>query len=498
MNDIVIIGCGFAGIGMAIALKKAGFEDFIILERAGDVGGTWRDNTYPGVAVDIPSFTYSFSFEQRADWSRLFAPGEELKRYADDCVTRYDLRNHVRFNARVLETRFVESRGLWETKLAGGDVLTSRFVVSATGLLTQPKMPDLKGLASFRGKVLHSARWEPDLELANKRVVIIGTGASAVQLVPAIEAEVAHLSVFQRTPIWVLPKLDAKVPGFAQTLLRVLPGFQPLLRLCATALTELVMVLAIVYHKQFPHLIRELERVCKLHLRAQVKDKRVRDKLTPRYGFGCKRPSFSNSYLSSFNKPHVTLETDGIEALREHSIVTCDGRELPVDVVIFATGFATYERGNLPTFAVLGREGLELSAFWEEHRYQAYQGAAIPGFPNFFMMVGPYAATGSSWFAMVENQAAHLVRCFVRARQVSASTVEVKPEANARYFEEIQRRQQNTVFFNNQCGASNSYYFDKRGDALFYRPASGAEAYFHSRFSPLSDYAFRSPNKEDL
>lgn len=491
MQDIVIIGCGFAGIGMAIALKKAGFERFVILEREGDVGGTWRDNTYPGVAVDIPSFTYSFSFAQRPDWSRLFAPGAELKQYASDCVAKYKLEQHIRFHADVRETRFVAERCLWQTTLAGGEILESRFVVSATGLLTQPKMPALRGLSAFEGPVVHSARWDHDLALAGKRVAIVGTGATSVQLVPAIADQVAQLHVFQRTPIWVLPKLDAKVPGLVQRALRALPVFQYAARFGATLVTELVMVLAIVYHKQFPQLIRELERVCRLHLRAQVKDRTLREKLTPRYGFGCKRPSFSNTYLSAFNKRHVQLETEGIREVRARSVVTGDGREVPVDILICATGFATYEKGNLPTFAVMGRDGVELGAFWEANRYQAYQGAAIPQFPNYFMMVGPYAATGSSWFAIVENQAAHLVRCLVHARDIGATSVEVKPAAHARYFADIQERQKSTVFFNNQCGASNSYYFDKHGDALFYRPASGAEAFVQSRLSPMSDYAFQ-------
>jgi cation diffusion facilitator CzcD-associated flavoprotein CzcO len=489
MTDIVIIGCGFAGIGMAVALKRAGFERFTLLESASDVGGTWRDNIYPGVAVDIPSFTYSFSFEQRADWSRLFAPGHELKRYAADCVRKYDLHRHIRFDTRVSEIRLL-GPSRWQLTTTTGAVLHANYVISATGLLTQPKLPALPDLERFAGPVVHTARWQPELELHDKRVAIIGTGATSVQLVPAIADQVRQLSVFQRTPIWVLPKLDAPVPRLVQKLLRHVPGLQSAARAGTTSGTEVVMVLAIVYHRQFPFLVREIERLCRLHLARQVQDRALRARLTPDYGFGCKRPSFSNTYFSSFNKPNVSLETQGIREVLPHGIVTGDGREIPLDVLLMATGFQTYEKGNLPTFAVHGRDGVELAAFWEEHRYQAYQGAAIPSFPNFFMMIGPYAATGSSWFSMIENQAAHILRCMRKARQLGATCIEVKPEPHARYFAEIQQRQTNTVFFNNQCGSSHSYYFDKHGDALFYRPASGAEAYLQSRLSPLSHYAF--------
>ncbi len=491
MHDIVIIGCGFAGIGMGIALKKAGFERFVILERAGEVGGTWRDNTYPGVAVDIPSLTYSFSFEQRPDWSRLFAQGAELRKYAKDCAQKYGLYPHIRFGAGVRETRFNEERGLWQTTLESGEVLTSRFVIAATGLLTQPKIPEIPGLASFEGPKVHSARWDPRLELAGKRVAVIGTGATSVQLVPAIAPQVGQLHVFQRTPTWVLPKPDAEVPSAVKLLWRSLPLSQYAARFGTTLGTELVMVLAIVYNKQFPQLVQALERVGRLHIRLSVKDKALRKKLTPRYGFGCNRPTFSNTYFKTFNQKHVQLETSGIREVRARSVVTNDGRELPMDILLFATGFATYEKGNLPTFQVHGRAGLELGAFWEAQRYQAYQGAAIPQFPNYFMMVGPYAATGSSWFSMVENQAAHVVRCLTHARDAGATSIEVKPDAHARYHAAIQERLKNTVFFNNQCGGSNSYYFDKHGDALFYRPASGAEAFLQSRLSPMSDYAFQ-------
>jgi cation diffusion facilitator CzcD-associated flavoprotein CzcO len=478
--EVAIIGCGFAGIGVAIELQRRGIA-FVILEAAGDVGGTWRDNRYPGVAVDIPSFTYSFSFAQHPEWSRVFAPGRELKRYADLCSERFGLKPHIRFHARVREARWTGDH--WHLQL-GDSSLRARYVVSATGLFTEPKFPNIPGLDSFAGPRVHSARWPDGLELAGKRVAIIGTGATSEQLVPALARKVAQLSVFQRTPPWVLPRLDTKLPAAFQAALRTAPPLQWAIRAGTSAGTELVMVLAIIYQRQFPWLVRAIELIARGHLRAQVRDAERRAALTPRYGFGCNRPTFSNTYLASFNRKNVALEAAGIERIVPEAVVTQDGRTVEADVLICATGFKTYERGNLPTFAVHGRS-LELGAYWDANRYQAYQGASIPGFPNFFLVIGPYAATGSSWFAMIENQARHIARALEHAR---GRAIEVRPDAHERFFAGIQRRGRNSVFHNNGCAQSNSFYFDKHGDALFYRPASGLEVFLASHLSPMSDY----------
>jgi cation diffusion facilitator CzcD-associated flavoprotein CzcO len=483
--EVAVIGCGFAGIGMGIELLRRGIRAFTILEAADDLGGTWRDNRYPGVAVDIPSFTYSFSFAQYPGWSRVFAEGRELKRYADLCTERFSLRPHIRFNARV--TRAAWDGVSWTLSLADGSSLRARYVISATGLFTEPKYPAIAGLDRFAGRRIHSARWPADADLRGQRVAIIGTGATSVQLVPALAREVSELTVFQRTPPWVLPRVDAKLPPAIQLALRTAPPLQWALRAGTSAGTELVMVLAIVYQRQFPLLVRAIEATARAHLRLQVRDRAVRAKLTPRYGFGCNRPTFSNRYLPTFNRANVALETEGIREIVPQGVVTRGGRTIACDTLICATGFKTYERGNLPTFAVDGVV-TELGAYWEENRYQAYQGASVPGFPNFFVMIGPYTATGSSWFAMIENQARHIARCLVHAR---GRVIEVRPEAHARFFSDIQRRAKNSVFYNNGCAQSNSYYFDKHGDALFYRPASGLETYLSSHLSPLSDYQFR-------
>ncbi|WP_051180043.1 flavin-containing monooxygenase [Nocardia concava] len=495
-REVVIVGAGFGGLGAAIQLRKAGFHDIVLLEQADDLGGTWRDNTYPGVAVDVTSFTYSFSFEMNPDWSRAYAPGRELKAYADHCADKYDLRQHIRFRTEVIGSRWDEQHGLWQVELAGGGTVTARYLVAAVGILTQPKTPDILGLADFTGKTLHTARWDHDYDLTGKRVAVIGTGATSVQLVPAIAGRVAHLDVYQRTPIWVGPKPDARIPVSMRRAFRRVPGMQKGFRAVTTAATESVMTLGIVHNKQMPLLVKTIEQVCLANLRRQVPDPELRDKLTPRYGFGCKRPSFSNDYFRTFTRPDVELVTEGIEAVTETGVRTRDGVHREIDTLILATGFKVFERGNTPPFPIVGRGERELGQWWDEQRYQSYQGATMPGYPNLFLIAGPYGFTGGSYFQLIENQSRHVVRCLSHARSTGAAVVEVSARAHARYFDYIQRRQPSTVFYSNICAASNSYYFDKHGDSPILRPSSAVEAWWDSRFFDLRDYEFRSPTAQ--
>jgi cation diffusion facilitator CzcD-associated flavoprotein CzcO len=488
-HDALIIGAGFSGIGMGIRLKKARIDSFLILEQAEDLGGTWRDNDYPGVAVDIPSFVYSFSFEQNPNWSRTYAPGPEILDYARHCAAKHDLLPHMRFGVHVLRAEFDDTDHYWRVHTNRGE-FTARFLLSATGGLTQPKPPDIPGLSDFRGRVFHTARWDHDYDLAGKRVAVIGTGASAVQVVPSIAPHVAQLHVFQRTPIWVLPRPDREIGPLRRKLFALLPFAQRAVRLWHTLVTEFIMVFGIVYTRQHPGIVRYAENVVRGRLERHVHDPAVREKLTPRYGFGCKRPSFSNDYLRSFNRRNVELVTDRIERITRAGIVTADGHERPLDALILATGFKVLEVGNTPTYQLYGPRGLELGAFWDEQRYQAYEGITVPGFPNLFLILGPYATNGASWFTMIETQTRHALRCIKAARRRGATWVEVRQEPHDAFFAGIQRRQQNTVFFNNQCGGANSYYFDRHGDAPFLRPASGLEMWWRSRFFPLAHYRF--------
>lgn len=486
-HDIAIIGAGFSGIGTAIGLDKAGFGDFVVLEEGAGVGGAWHWNTYPGVAVDIPSFSYQFSFAQRADWSRVYAPGRELKAYAEDCVDSYDLRRRIRLNAKVVAAAFDDDTHLWRLEFADGGSLTARYVIGATGVLTQPKPPAIDGLADFRGTVMHTARWDHDVDLRGRRVAVIGTGASAVQVIPSIAGQVEHLTVFQRTPIWCLPKPDAPLPGAVRLALRGVPGARRLSRLVSQTFVELTFPLAAHFHRLVPT-ARAGERIGHAYLRRAVTDPATRAKLTPRYALGCKRPSFSNEYLPTFNRPNVTLETDSIEAVTESGVRTVEGTEHAADVLILATGFKVFEKGNMPAFTVRGSGGADLEKFWHENRFQAYQGVSVPGFPNLFTILGPYGYNGSSYFNLIETQTAHITRCLSAARRAGATRVEVTREANDRYFRAMLGRRKHQVFFQDSCALANSYYFDEHGDVPF-RPSLTVETMLASRWFDLDDYA---------
>ncbi len=485
--QVAIIGGGFSGIGTAIALDKAGFSDYVMIEEGTGVGGAWHWNTYPGVAVDIPSFSYQFSFEQTADWSRLYAPGEELRAYADHCVDKYDIRERTRCSTRIIAATFDDDEQLWRLDTAEGDTIAARFVIGATGVLTQPKAPDIEGISDFAGAVMHTARWDDSIYLHGKRVAVVGTGASAVQAIPLIAEQASQLTVFQRTPIWCMPKLDVELPRAARSALSV-PGVKQVARLVSQTFVEITFPLAAHFDKLLPS-AKVGEKLAHRYLKRAVKDSEVREKLTPKYALGCKRPSFSNEYLPTFNRENVTLETDPIEAITPTGVRTASGVHHDVDVLILATGFKVFERGNMPPFSVKGSSGLDLESFWFENRFQAYHGVSVPGFPNFFTILGPYGYNGSSYFNLIETQSAHIVRLLKQARRTSATRIEVTPEANARYFELVLSRRKYQVFFQDTCSVSNSYYFDEHGDVPL-RPSPTLETMWDARHFPLDDYLF--------
>lgn len=489
-HEVLIIGAGFAGMGAAIELLSRGIKSFSIIERADDVGGTWRDNRYPGVAVDITSFVYSYSFEQDPNWSRIFAPGNELQSYARRVASKYGLYPYMRFGVSVDRAEFDEDAHLWRVTTDKG-VVTARHLVSATGGLISPKLPDIQGIEDFQGERMHTARWDHSVDLTGKRVAVIGTGATAVQLIPEIAPKVAHLDVYQRTPIWVLKKPDARLPGWLHTVFRWSGLAQKGVRATTDVLTEALMIVSAVYYKRVPWLVRWAERAGVENIRDQLPDNpELWDKLTPRYGFGCKRPTFSNEYFRTFARDNVDLVTTPIQRITAKGIETTDGVEHEIDVLILATGYKVFEKDNLPSYQVVGRKGIDLGEFWEQNRYQAYEGLTVPGYPNFYIMLGPYALTGSSYFKMVEGNAIHLARCIEAARERDATLVEVRQDVHDRYFVDIQRRQQGTVFLNHNCGASNSYYFDRHGDAPMLRPSTSLEMLWRAKHLPMDHYRF--------
>ena len=355
----LIVGAGFSGIGTAIKLDKAGLSDYLVIEAGAEAGGTWYWNTYPGIAVDIPSFSYQFSFEQSPDWSRTYAPGRELKAYAEHCVEKYGLRPKIRFNTKVLGADFDDEHDLWRVQLDSGEILTSRFLVNACGVLTTPKLPDIDGVDSFAGLTMHTARWDHRQDLTGKRVAIIGTGASAVQVIPEIALIVKRLTVFQRTPIWCFPKFDVPLPTAARWAMRV-PGGKAVQRALSQAYVEITFPLAAQYFTVNP-LAKRMGKVAEAYLRKQVDDPDLRDQLTPRYAVGCKRPGFHNTYLSTFNRDNVRLVVEPIDKITGSGVATTDGDTHEVDVLILATGFDVLDADEILTYPVTGRGGRSLS-----------------------------------------------------------------------------------------------------------------------------------------
>ena len=492
-HEVAIIGGGLSGVGMGAALRRAGIHDFVILERADDVGGTWRDNTYPGIGVDIPTFAYQFSYDLKPDWSRVFAKGDEVKDYIDEYVDKHGVRPHVRLGSEVTARTWDEEAQVWRLSVNGNGETTARFVVSAIGAFVDPKPPDIPGLEDFEGKVIHSARWDHDYDLAGKRVAVVGTGASAVQIVPEIARSVARLDVYQRTPIWVAPKFDPEIPDWLKRLFGRVPVTQRLTRFVCGLIMEFILVFLVVNYRRVSFLQRLIEEQNRRFLRVQVRDPELRRKLAPDYGMGCKRPSVSNDYLRTFNRENVELVTDRIERIPPVGIRTADGVERPVDAIVLATGFRmASDPENYRRTPVRGRSGFDLAEHYEENRLRSYEGISMPGLPNHFMIFGPYGWTGASWHVLVQTASRHIVRVIREARRRGATEVEVTEEATDRFFRFVQKRMSTSLWFSSNCATANSYYFDHHGDVPFLRPTSGRQARRAAATFPLDDYRFRN------
>ena len=485
-HQIIIIGSGISGIGTAIELKKQGYQDFILLEKEDELGGTWRDNNYPGVEVDITSFSYSFSFEPNPKWSKVFAPGHEIFAYVKHCADKYQVRQHVRFNRAVEKAVFDYHKKCWRLVLNNGEQLSCKYLVSATGILNQPIIPDFKGDHEFKGIKVHTGRWPEGLDLAGKKVAVIGTGASAIQVIPEVAKIVDQLTVFQRTAIWVSPKYDLKISEKLRDRFERFPLLQKAARWASEALIEMG-TFAIVHYQRLPFMAKWVETQNIKYLKTQVKDPALREKLTPKYGYGCKRPAISNKYLRTYNRDNVNLSACGISHFTEKGIVSNDGIEHEADVIIYGTGFKTLELGNSPSYEVIGEEGKELGRFWDEESYQAYNGITVPGFPNFFLTFGPYSG-GFNWFAMLETNLVHMMRCINRVEQQGKQMIEVKQPAHQAYQQYIRQRSAKTVFTDSACVAANSYYLDKHGNASLPSPITPLKRWLRLKFKSLNAY----------
>ncbi len=476
---IAILGAGFAGIGAAIQLQKAGIDSFTVFERAEEVGGTWRDNTYPGAACDVPSHVYSFSFEPNPHWSRGFAESGEIQRYLLQCVEKHGLREKIRFGTAIVHARFDEATGTWQLTTSADQVVRARVVISGIGGLVDPKLPDIKGLQSFRGELFHTARWNHDSELTGKRVAVIGTGASAVQVVPAIAPQAEKLSVFQRTAAWVVPKADWRIDARRQQLYARYPALQKLVRWMFYLASELQGPLIFL---DAPWLSRLAERRSLQHLEASVKDPVLREKLRPTFQFGCKRILISDDYWSTFERENVELITDPIEEIHADWIETRAGSRYEADAIVLATGF---ELGLASApFPIVGREGLELSEVWKRGAV-AYKGMAVSGFPNWFILMGPNTGPGhTSVLVYTEAQIQHALEAIREIRGRGLRYVEVRQEVQDRYNESLQHRMKYMVW----SSGCSSWYLSEDGSnhALF--PGFASEYVLRARHFRSRDY----------
>ncbi|WP_167106949.1 NAD(P)/FAD-dependent oxidoreductase [Mycobacterium sp. DL592] len=485
--DAIIVGAGFAGIGAAIQLKRLGFDDFVILDREDDLGGTWYVNHYPGLTVDVPTTTYSYFFEPNPNWDRLFSTGAEIKQYADDVSAKYDIRRHMRFNSAVDSARWDEDAALWRVTLAGGDSLAARYLITATGFLSQPKTPEIPGIENFEGTVIHTADWDNSFDSAGRRIGIIGTGATAVQVIPELAKDAADLTVYQRTAIYVVPKVDIRFSARAKRLFARVPLTQRAIRTITDSLYEWMVYVGVLRQKHFGRITIAAADLAKMWRFATIRDKELRRKLTPDYDFGCKRPTFSNKYYRTFTKPNVHLQTSGIDHVEADGIVANDGTKAAIDTLVLATGFDIWE-ANFPAFEVIGRDGRNLGKWWRETRFQAYQGVSVPYFPNFLSLASPYAFLGLNFFNSMEYQMRHMDRLLGEVKRRGATTFEITEDANSRYLDRMTELLGDTLFANGNCGSARSYYFNPSGEATLLRPMSTRTAVREATTYPISDY----------
>ncbi|MGH3916623.1 MAG: flavin-containing monooxygenase [Pseudonocardiaceae bacterium] len=450
---VIVIGTGFAGLGMAIRLRSLGMTDFVVLERAEDVGGTWRDNGYPGCACDVPSQLYSFSFELNPSWSRSFSAQQEIWDYLKHCADSYGVRPHIRCHHEVLDAAWEHTERRWRVRTNRGE-LTCDVLVSGAGALSDPAIPSIPGLESFQGTVFHSARWNHDYDLRGRRVAVVGTGASAIQFVPQIQPTVASLTLLQRTPPWILPRTDRNNSDLERKLYRAVPGLQRLVRAGIYWSREL----AVPGFTTTPRLLKATELIARMHLRRQVPDPVLRAKLTPDYRIGCKRILLSSDYLPALTESNVEVVASGLAEVGPEWVRAAEGTRREVDTIIFGTGFHVTD---MPIAGrIRGRHGATLAQVWSPGA-QAHRGTTVAGFPNLFILVGPNTGLGhSSMVYMIESQLAYTIEALRYLRRSGAAAVEVRTQAQAAYNDDLQSRMDRTVW---NAGGCASWYLDAQG-----------------------------------
>jgi cation diffusion facilitator CzcD-associated flavoprotein CzcO len=476
--DIVILGAGLSGICMGAELMRAGRTSYLILEQSAGVGGTWWDNVYPGAQCDVRSHLYSLSFAPKADWSRVFAPSQEIQAYAQQCAERFGLVPHLRLGARLTEASYDEAAGRWRLRTAAGDEFRPRVFICSTGPLNRPRYP--AGIEAFRGEVMHSARWHAGYRFAGKRVALIGSAASAVQIAPSLAAEAFRLTVFQRTPSWILPRPDRAYSALEKRLLGIAP-----LALLNRAWHYWVHELRYAAFRGRGPVYRLMVAAADRHRRSQVADPALRELLTPRYPMGCKRILITSDYYPALQRPNVELLAQAATGFTADGVIAADGRQVAVDVIVCATGFYTTEL--LPGIDVRGRAGATLADATAAGA-EAYRGVTVAGFPNLFLLLGPNTGTGhTSVLIPAEAQARYVIRCLAELDRRGATTLEVRAAASAEHNRELQARLARTVWASPAC---RSWYKTAAGKIVGTYPGHITRYVLEMRRPLFADYRF--------
>lgn len=455
-----IVGSGFGGIGAAIRLKQSGDTDFVVFERAREIGGTWQVNTYPGAQCDIPSALYSFSFAPNPDWTRLYPLQSELKAYIERCVDDAGVRGNILLGHDVTSAEWDDVAQVWKIA-AGGRTFTATFLVGATGPFSEPSLPELPGIEEFEGPSFHSAEWNHGVDLTGKRVGVVGTGASSVQFVPRIQPKVSKLVLFQRTPTWIIPHPDRPVGPSVRALFRRVPVVQRAFR-TLLGLVQEMMVPGLVYR---PAILEPAAAVGRWHLRRQVVDPVLRDKLTPTYAFGCKRPTFSNAYYPALAAANAEVETSAIARVTRTGIETADGTVHELDAIVYGTGFKL--AGHPGLTRIRGKDGRSLADVWEGGEMKAYLGTVVSGFPNFFMILGPNSVVYTSQVVTIEAQVGYILDAIRQMRERGIRSIEVSERTQQRFADDVDRGLEHSVW---NTGGCKSYYLSPSGRNVTFWP----------------------------
>ena len=477
---VIILGAGVSGLCMGSALHKAGINSFVIIEKSAGIGGTWWDNTYPGAECDVPAHLYSYSFDPHPDWSQAYASQGEIQKYLARFAAKFDLLPHIRFNTALSEARFDSHSGLWSLRLANGEQLITHFLVCSAGPLSEPRYPDIPGIDTFKGRLFHSSRWDHDYRFENKHVAVIGTAASAVQIIPRIAPLVAKLDIYQRSPNWIIPRINPVYARWQKALFRV--------TLIAKA------------HRFFHYLTHELNRLAfnpggitakigrtlaNIHLRWQVPDKRLRELLHPDYPFGCKRVLLSNDYYPTLMRSNVELITVPIDRIDEAGIVSRDGRRRELDTIVCATGFNV--KHVLSSIKILGLHGRSLNEAWASEP-EAYRGVTVANFPNLFLLLGPNTGQGhTSAILFIEAQVNYALQCIREIINRQKSFLDVKPSAMKHYNEELQQALLTSVW----AAGCRSWYKTESGKIIGIYPDFSFQYMRELRKPQFEDYIIR-------